>query len=119
MSKIEILPEDRAILEALASNGIRIGATARQCYMHRNSVIYRVNRLKKRTGLDAMDFYDLQKLLGLTEAQWKCHWMGEEECKGLCGNPQCPMAGEKCPVADRHGVCRFEMLGGETNECER
>lgn len=114
--KIEIDPMDRRILETLASNRMQVAATAKQMYMHRNTVVYHIQRIKKRYGLDAMNFYDLQKLLGLAKAQWKCQRIGDDECKGLCSNPQCPMAGEKCPVPDRHGVCRFEAIGGELNE---
>lgn len=105
---IEIDPTDRRILEAFAANGMRTGQIAKQLYMHRNTVIYHLNRLEKKTGLNAFDFYDLQKLLDITRPAQRCKWICEDECAGDCGNPQCPMAGEKCPVAERPGVCRFE-----------
>lgn len=107
---------DRLILEALADNHLSPTAAARKAYTHRNTVIYRVNRLKKRTGLNGMDFWDLQKLLDITRPDQRCNWLGKDELAGACGNPQCPMAGERCPVPDRHGVCRFEEIGGELDE---
>lgn len=115
---VKIDPMDRLILEALADNHLSPTA-ARKAYMHRNTVVYRVNRLKKKTGLNAMDFWDLQKLLDLTRPEQRCNWICKDELAGYCGNPQCPMAGKKCPVPDRHGVCRFEEIGVETDEEER
>jgi DNA-binding PucR family transcriptional regulator len=34
-------------------------------YVHRNTVCYRIERVKKKTGIDPLDFYGLCKLLML------------------------------------------------------
>jgi carbohydrate diacid regulator len=54
---------DVEIILALADNNMNETQTARDLYMHRNTVIYRLRKVKKLTGLDPMNFYDLCKLV--------------------------------------------------------
>lgn len=54
---------DVEIIRALADNNLNVTETARQLYMHRNTVCYHVLRVKKQTGLDPLNFFDLHKLL--------------------------------------------------------
>lgn len=40
----------------LLRNDLNVSRTAKQLYMHRNTLIYRVKKLKKMTGLDVCTF---------------------------------------------------------------
>ena len=37
-------------------NGMNISETARKLYMHRNTLIYRLNKIRKTTGIDLRNF---------------------------------------------------------------
>lgn len=43
-------------VEAFLRNGMNVSRTARILYMHRNTLIYKLNAIKKLTGLDLRDF---------------------------------------------------------------
>lgn len=53
---------DAEIILALADNNMNESETARMLYMHRNTVVYHIGKVKKLTGLDPTNFYDLYKL---------------------------------------------------------
>ena len=53
---------DAEIILALADNNMNESETARMLYMHRNTVVYHIGKVKKLTGLDPTNFYDLHKL---------------------------------------------------------
>ncbi|KXS41158.1 MAG: carbohydrate diacid regulator [Candidatus Frackibacter sp. T328-2] len=60
-----ILPLDnqfRDSLEAYFSNNLNISETARTLHLHRNSVIYRLEKIKESTGLDPKKFDDAVSL---------------------------------------------------------
>ena len=40
----------------LFDNDLNVSRTAKRLYMHRNTLIYRVNKLKRMTGLDVCTF---------------------------------------------------------------
>lgn len=54
---------DAEVIKALANNRMNAAETARQLFMHRNSVGYHISKVKKQIGLDPRDFFDLHKLL--------------------------------------------------------
>lgn len=54
---------DARLLRAFAEHNMNVTDTADAVCMHRNSVIYRLNVIKRTTGLDPRKFYDLIKLL--------------------------------------------------------
>ena len=56
---------DVKIILALADNNMNESETARVLFMHRNTVIYHLGKVKRLTGLDPMNFYDLCKLVQL------------------------------------------------------
>lgn len=58
---------DFRIILALADNGMRTTDAARAAYMHRNTVIYHTDKIYRLTGLDAHNFYDLQKLVKIAK----------------------------------------------------
>lgn len=55
--------KDLRMILALANNDMRATETAYELGMHRNSILYRINKIKKNTGLDPMKFYDLRELV--------------------------------------------------------
>lgn len=56
------------VIIALANNGLRAEAAAKTIPMHRKSLVYRVNKIYKETGLNAFDFHDMCWLLPKAEA---------------------------------------------------
>lgn len=51
--------EDGGIMQTIAaflSNGMNVSRTARMLYMHRNTLIYKLNAIRKLTGLDLRDY---------------------------------------------------------------
>ena len=63
----EVFPEDqinslddeaRGIINALLENNLNISEAARQLYLHRNTLVYRLERLEKSLGLDIRKFED-------------------------------------------------------------
>jgi DNA-binding PucR family transcriptional regulator len=45
-----------ATCESLFKNNLNVSQTSRKMYMHRNTLIYRINKIKKLTGLNVCDF---------------------------------------------------------------
>ena len=64
---------DKEIIIALADNRMNINKAAEASFMHRNTVVYHIGKIKQITGLDPTDFRDLCKLLEI---------IGEEKRKG-------------------------------------
>ncbi len=45
-----------ATVDSFLSHGMNISETARNLYMHRNTLMYRLNKIRNDTGLDIRDF---------------------------------------------------------------
>ena len=43
-------------VDCFFENGMNISETARKLYMHRNTLIYRLNKIQKTTGIDLRNF---------------------------------------------------------------
>lgn len=43
-------------VDCFFENGMNISETARKLYMHRNTLIYRLNKIQKTTGMDLRNF---------------------------------------------------------------
>ena len=56
---------DVSIILALADHNMNITEAAIVVYMHRNAVLYRLRKIKRKTGLDPTNFYDLCKLVDM------------------------------------------------------
>ena len=59
---------DRETILTLADNDMNVTVTAKKMYMNRNTVVYRLDKIKGKTGLDPRCFYDLLKLLEMASA---------------------------------------------------
>lgn len=58
---------DALLLRGFAENDMNATRAADALYLHRNTLLYRLDRIKRETGLDPRKFYDLAKLLGMDE----------------------------------------------------
>ena len=48
--------ETMATADSFLENGMNVSETARKLYMHRNTLMYRLNKIRALTGLDLHDF---------------------------------------------------------------
>lgn len=60
---------DFRIILTLAENSMRATETAYELHLHRNTVLYRIDKIKRITGLDPMNFYDLCKLVEMARGE--------------------------------------------------
>ena len=58
MTKLDI----QAVL-ALADNNMNVAKTGKELFFHRNTIVYHLDKVKRNTGLDPLNFYDLMKLV--------------------------------------------------------
>ena len=56
------------VILALADNGLRVNTAARKIYRHKNTLDYHIQAVKKATGLNPLDFWDMQKLVPMAQA---------------------------------------------------
>ena len=56
----EILDDEEAMstINKFLENSLNISETARQLYVHRNTLVYRLERIQKAIGLDIRNFDD-------------------------------------------------------------
>ena len=55
----------KELLIEFANNNMNVSKTARQQFMHRNTVVYHLEKVKTQTGLNPFNFFDLVRLLKL------------------------------------------------------
>jgi hypothetical protein len=59
--------EDAHIVVAMANHNMNVTNVARAIFVHRNTVLYHLNKVKQQTGLDARWFYDLVELVKMAQ----------------------------------------------------
>ena len=59
----EINELDKRIIQTLAMCDLKPSEASRVLYMHRNTVIYHIEKIARVTGLDPLCFYDMIELL--------------------------------------------------------
>ena len=67
-SKTKISNREKEVIFALAESKLNVSEAAKKLFLHRNTVVYHVNEIKRISGLDPLDFYDLQKLIERVKA---------------------------------------------------
>lgn len=61
---IRLLTEkEKQIILTVAEFNIRLTSAARKLYVHRNTLIFQLDKIQVKTGLDPRNFYDLVKLV--------------------------------------------------------
>lgn len=63
MKPNEMKPEEKEVILVMAKCDLSTTNASRELHRHRNTVIYWIEGIKKRTGLDCRKFYDLVKLV--------------------------------------------------------
>ena len=63
---------DKKLLKAYAENDMSMSKTSGVVYLHYNSIRYRFQLIQRETGLNPRNFYDLEKLLAMIDAQGPC-----------------------------------------------
>lgn len=58
---------EKEIVLAFAKCDMNLSETARKRYMHRNSIVYQLEKVEKKTGLQPKRFFDLIKLVKLCD----------------------------------------------------
>ena len=56
---------DKKLLKAYAAHNMNRSQTSKAVYLHTNSIRYRFEVIRRETGLNPGNFYDLVKLLGM------------------------------------------------------
>lgn len=69
MRTTELDDIDVQIVLTLADNNMNESETARRLFMHRNTVIYHLDKVYKITGLDPTNFYDLGDLVQMARTR--------------------------------------------------
>ncbi len=59
--------EDAHIVVAMANHNMNVTNVARAIFMHRNTVTYHLDKVKRQTGLDPRRFYDLVELVKMAQ----------------------------------------------------
>ena len=67
MSNAAMTKTDARIIVAMADCNMIPAEVARREFMHRNTVIYHLEKTKRETGLDGRCFYDLVELLKIAK----------------------------------------------------
>ena len=53
---------EKNFLQQFFENSLNVSETSRQLYIHRNTLVYRIEKLQKVTGLDVRNFDDAMTL---------------------------------------------------------
>jgi carbohydrate diacid regulator len=59
--------KEKEMILALAEHDMNISKTADGLYYHRNTITYRLNKIKEKYFLDPTNFYDLIKLVEMAK----------------------------------------------------
>ena len=74
--------DDFEVVVEFAKNNMNVSETSRYLFMHRNTVVYRLERIKNDTGLNPLNFFELVQLLQLSGTLTiQCDYFKKEEVK--------------------------------------
>lgn len=59
----------RNVIFAMSNANMNISEAAKLMYMHRNSIVYNIEMITKRTGKNPINFYDLIQLVELAKTE--------------------------------------------------
>lgn len=74
--------DDAESILALAAYGMKISEAAQALYVHRNTLIYRLDRVRRTTGLNPYNFTDLGHLVPMAKHKLK------SEDDNVCGTKE-------------------------------
>ena len=61
--------QKKQILRSYAENSMNVQAVARELHYHPHTIDYHMAHIRKLTGLNPVNFYDLARLLEIIEAE--------------------------------------------------
>lgn len=61
--------KQRDVISALAFSSMNVSEASRMLGVHRNTTLNNIMLIKKKTGKDPLDFFDLYDLFNMTEDQ--------------------------------------------------
>lgn len=64
---VKLTQTQAEVIVKLAENNINAAATARNMFMHRNTVDYHIRMIYRNTGKNPLSFYDLMALLPMAQ----------------------------------------------------
>lgn len=70
--------KDVEVIHAMAECDMNVSEVSRTLFMHRNTVIYNLGRIKTKTGLDPQKFCDLVELMSMADRMEEKHGQAEE-----------------------------------------
>ena len=106
-------PSTRSIRETLFTinkffeNNLNVSETSRKLFVHRNTLVYRLEKIKKLTGLDLREFDDA--IIFKVALMVKKYLVSRETASSGCTRPEAFTSGEeydrvnKCGKDIRHG----------------
>lgn len=65
MSTPVLTQREHDIIYSMAENNQCLSVVAEAVHYHRNTLLYYIQKIQKKTGLDPRNFYDLAALLGM------------------------------------------------------
>lgn len=63
----ELTKNQAEVIVGMAKNNINAAATARDMFMHRNTIDYHIRMIYRNTGKNPLNFYDLMELLPMAQ----------------------------------------------------
>ena len=60
---------DKSIINSMAENNMNISKVARELCYHRNSIVYKIDNIKEKTGYDPTNFFDLRSLVDIIRTE--------------------------------------------------
>ena len=61
----ELTDKQCEVINALAFSGMNAAEAARTLGQHRNTILYHMQEIEQKTGLNPKDFFDLQELYAI------------------------------------------------------
>ena len=120
---IKLSEMQKSIILGMARNNMTVSAVARDLHYHRNNIIYHIDIIRYRTGLDPMCYYDLCRLVDMvaeqsdydrfTELKARVHdYCDAFVTENLACKTYCPFAAAKNPTDQKATVklCSEEFI---------
>lgn len=63
MNEDKLSPNQIETIQYLAKANLNVSECGRMMFMHRNSIMWRLAQIHRKTGLNPVDFFDMVKLL--------------------------------------------------------
>ena len=60
---MKLTKHERDLIKAMCKNDLSILATSRDLHYHRNTIVYQIQQLRKKTGHDCRTFFGAARLL--------------------------------------------------------